>query len=127
MTEHDRRKAIAEACGWTDVRMSNPWELTDPPDDKIVLCGKLDSYLAAVPNYLEDLNAIAKAETILSLYEQHQYGETLARIMQTPDNSYSEILQRKFLPGGWGYFLLATMTAAERAEAFLRIKGMWKD
>lgn len=60
------------------------------------------------PDYLNDLNAMHQAEEILNEKQEHIMNDTLWDLM----------LGRKYL---WH------ATAAQRAEAFLRTLGKWKE
>jgi len=76
--------AIAEACGW-DVK------------------GK-------IPDFCNDLNAMAVVQTMLTDSEEAEYDAELdIRVCLTP-----------------GAFVWQA-TARQRAEAFLRVIGKWKD
>ena len=61
----------------------------------------------SIPNYLNDLNAMHEAEKILTESQQDKYYTKL---------SYT---------GTW--FECLHSTASQRAEAFLRTIGKWKD
>jgi len=107
MTPEAQRIAIAEACGWkTEYR------------DAV-------SSVTALPDYLNDLNAMHDAEehAIHNLMDADEWGE------------YGMLLKRShphglFLNGEVDYHDLATIlhaTAAQRAEAFLRTIGKWEE
>ena len=90
MTPEAQRIAIAEACGWkTEYR------------DAI-------SSVTALPNYLNDLNAMHDAEKVLNEKQEDIMNSTLWDIMDG----------RKYL---WH------STASQRAEAFLRTIGKWEE
>lgn len=127
MKNQEQIIAIGEAMGWTKCRLTirgaggprNPSPYGFPP-------GR--NYETSLPNYLNDLNAMAEVEQILDIDQQYVYGELLAQMIRIPENAaYGEKLEKKFPFNGWGHFSLATMTAAERAEAFLRVTGRWKN
>lgn len=103
MTPEKQRVAIAKACGWTDVRYST---------------GGMGGYVGTtpaggvawpIPDYLNDLNAMYWAESMLT---QEQWCES-ARIM-------SDMLHKK------GHFTRHA-DSMERAESFLRAKGLWEE
>ncbi len=104
MNPEAQRIAIAEACGWKLV-MDNPlyepyWE--DPKGNMIgVSCG------IRCPDYLNDLNAMAAAESIII-----KAGAQTIRL-------YEDALQ-KFVAN------IVFATAAQRAEAFLKTLNLWK-
>ena len=131
MTPEAQRIAIAEACGWVAIEQlkegfdSRRWEFytMEPngyPDDNEISVGDWvgkynpEAKLQALPDYLNDLNAMHEVEKVLSRgVGYHQ-------------------------PGGFGRYktLLAEVcgeqrpidaTAAQRAEAFLRTNGKWEE
>lgn len=69
-----------------------------------------------VPDYLHDLNAMHEAENAVIFKEEHgeglKYSQALRRI--TEDDKSTDRWQ-------WN------ATASQRAEAFLRTIGKWKD
>ena len=65
-------------------------------------------------NYSECLNAMAEAEEILSGGEAERYMNLLSTNFDTVHG----------YPNRWR---LTHATARQRAEAFLRVKGMWKE
>jgi len=102
MTQEAQRVAIAEACGWkTGYR------------DAV-------SSVTALPDYLNDLNAMHEAEQVLwemdwsfrSIFNDH-----LANIIK----------RRKVNRNEWDAETLLDSTASQRAEAFLRTIGKWKE
>jgi len=126
MTPEAQRIAIAEACGWRvddeledgalmgHIRPTpNDWEVWD-----------------IVPDYLTDLNAMHEAEKTLGQDDSYRYGDALAASVRKPE---LEAMRREgmdeddqFPFNGWGHFAVAHLTAAQRAEAFLKTKGLWK-
>lgn len=64
-------------------------------------------YQEGMPDYLSDLNAMHEAEKILTDQQQVDYAHALRTIV------------------GWNPMWAAT--AAQRAEAFLRSLGLWKE
>ena len=98
-----QRIAIAEVCGWRQAKSEfadKPWIRPDGYRGGIGV--------NAIPDYLNDLNAMAEAEKVLGkrgLAEQLQYLHLLSPV-------HSE-------------WTLATSTATQRAEAFLRTMGRW--
>lgn len=100
MTPEKQRIAIAEACGHGDysTRM-NGWH---------------DNQIDGLPNYLNDLNAMHEAEKILTeeqriAYSNHTY-DVACKVQRETDK--------------WRWI---SLTAAQRAEAFLRTIGKWED
>ena len=94
MTPEQQRIAIAEACGWT-TKHKGLW------------VERLQTY-AALPNYLNDLNAMHELEGILT----NEQIEVYCSFLQKPQ---------------WGIWWGIHATAAQRAEAFIRTIGKWKE
>lgn len=125
MNPEAQRLAIAQACGWRawsrprpfppetleyewsncnpDNQRINGWELTERKD----LCD-----VHRLPRYLSDLNAMHTAEKIL------QQDIALR-------NSYVEILRNIDIPST--EFFRIHAAPAQRAEAFLKTIGKWKE
>lgn len=90
MTPEEQRVAIAEACGFSDGRMD---------------CTQL-------PDYINDLNAMHKAEKNLTMPQIETFGKLLCGFTDRAD----------MVP----YTRQWHATAAQRAEAFLRTTERWK-
>jgi hypothetical protein len=109
VNQEEQRVAIAEACGWKDadhpdvMKLKHGWTMPEKwcMDPKGVLRFNHDR-----PNYLNDLNAMHDAENSLTTSQM--------TIM-------SQYLHRR-LGMLWGF-----ATASQRAEAFLRTIGKWKE
>lgn len=127
MTPEQQRIAIAEACGWRfDKSKHGHWFVREPngnthepgfgqwepfsaiTGDKNPEMSPLYRAESLVPDYLSDLNEMHEAEKVLE-------ADAVRRAF------YVGELQR--LTGRSGVF----STAAQRAEAFLRTLGKWKD
>jgi hypothetical protein len=121
MSPKAQQIAIAEACGWkwiqtnwesksgligTDSPHSGniPYEGTNYPSNR-----HLPTYGKAIPDYLNDLNAMHKAEKILKGGMRSKYDAELTLICSRDYNFIWE------------------STAAQRAEAFLKTIGKWVD
>ncbi len=100
MTPEEQRIAIAEACGWT----LNPAKHTAKGLDWLHVPSGKTAYNP--PNYLNDLNAMHDAENSLTTSQM---------------TTMSQYLHRQ-LGMLWGF-----ATASQRAEAFLRTIGKWKE
>ena len=106
MTEEAQRIAIAEACGLGDYNTSmNGWHA---------------EYIRQLPDYLNDLNAMAEAEKMLKTQQRYYYLCDLEILLGFNCGC-----------GGWdmdveSLFAMTTATAAQRAEAFLRAIGKWE-
>lgn len=113
MTDEQINAAIAEACGWTEIQDSGVWhhhKLWGYPPLKPGQCGNSFHYL---PDYCTDLNAMHEAEKMLKGYEQiHTYVWHLSnRKDWETDFQLMEV----------------HISARDRAEAFLRTLGKWKE
>jgi hypothetical protein len=107
MTPEAQRIAIAEACGWTMIKARNNYPPAWWKDD-------LGAH-EFPPDYLNDLNAMHEAEKVLKFGEWGTYTEHLI------DDSYTPLGSPHL-----GYETCHA-TAAQRAEAFLKTLGLWKD
>ena len=114
MKPEAQRIAIAEACGWKRDTTHHCWRSS-------TVTGMFND----IPSYLTDLNAMHEAEKVipLALHDGwNGYWETLAEITKCGGTSGGE--------GGdpsWCYASMAHATSAQRAEAFLRTLGLWKE
>jgi hypothetical protein len=110
VTPEQQRKAIAEACGWTYKPAVDFWER----NGQLVHGDKgQPTYL---PNYLNDLNAMHEAEKVLDPKgKDGSYEYWLRTVCHIPERESAN----------GRYFYRAT--AAQRAEAFLRTIGKWKE
>jgi hypothetical protein len=102
MTDEEINAAIAEACGWKNV-----WRHQDASETASFVGTSPDNKFLPVTNYCTDLNAMRKAEDSLT-YDQDQM-------------MYFWLLHICELGTHW------RATAKERAEAFLRTLGKWKE
>ena len=96
MTDEQMRIAIAEACGWIHHHM-RPSE-TERHQKKW-------RYLSDLPNYPEDLNACSEFEAMLASAERFTYIVELNKLCGDEPSA-------------------AWATARQRAEAFLKTKGI---
>jgi hypothetical protein len=106
VTPEAQRIAIAEACGWknVDAGSGRVWGVTTRhkgTPSEFDVC-------VDVPNYPFDLNAMHEAEKVLNEKQDHIMNDTLWDMCEG----------RKYL---WH------ATASQRAEAFLRTIGKWKE
>lgn len=116
MTPAEQNIAIAEACGW---KAENCWHPCNCLDEYHSEGHWLDSEL---PSYTTDLNAMHEAEKVLSNKGELVRQCYLDNLCITTngesaemDGSYKEV---------WA---MCHATAAQRAEAFLKTIGKWKD
>ncbi len=120
MTHQEQNNAIASILGWTQIHESGllvaggSW-FGYPP---VFTIGELDS----IPDYCGNLNRMFQLEETLTEVQKSIYGETLAAVLGYYDDYYD----------GWGIsasdiFEIAHATAAQRAKAFLKVHGKWKE
>lgn len=104
MKPEEQRIAIAKACGYeTDGELAWTPPLTNTDDDVFRI----------LPDYLNDLNAMHEAEKVLTEQQAKEYRWKL---------------QQGFLPNTQvAQELLCHATATQRAEAFLKVLGKWKE
>ena len=106
MTPDEQRIAIAKACG---IVIHDHWgPLYKTPKGIVRVC----------PDYLTDLNAMHEAEKVLTYEQAEEFVEQL--YLADQKNNLAEN------PPPWR-FNVASATAAQRAEAFLRTIGKWED
>lgn len=98
MTDEQMRIKIAEACGWIHHHMR--------PSETERLQKKW-YYLSDLPNYLNDLNAMHEAERMLPVAQWDRYTQWLGELAK-----------------GTRRFVVCHATARQRAEAFLKTKGI---
>lgn len=112
MTDEQINRAIAEACGWTQIHVKDFSEMGVPCFMTMGLPPKFIHIenAQALPNYCGDLNAMHEAEKTLEGYLQNGFVYELRWITES-----------KF----WGDFGHCHATARQRAEAFLRTLDKW--
>jgi hypothetical protein len=110
MTPQQINEAIAKSLGWTDVKDGFGIETRykgTPSETRVTV---------PIHRYTSDLNACADMERGID-------GEDYLRELE-------DIINRDHpLRRGLGVtmFLLTTATALQRCEAYLRVKGLWKE
>ena len=106
MTDEQTNAAIAEACGWKEVRVNGSAGVYKGFDNGAEL-------RPDIPDYCTDLNAMHEAEKTLKGYEQiHTYVWHLSnRKDWETDFKLMEV----------------HISARQRAEAFLRTLGKWEE
>ncbi len=103
MTPKNQRIAIAEACGW------KRWEPKDPTKSVSVWIKAIDiEKFDNLPDYLNDLNAAHEMEQVLL----EDANSCLEYCVWLEDNIDTEAI---------------FSTATQRAEAFLKTLGIWKE
>jgi len=104
MNKELQRIAIAEACGW---EINKRKLLAKPPNDSW-------QYLDTMPNYLNDLNAMHEAENVLTEEQRVAYS----------NHTYDVACEAQRETEKWRWI---SLTAAQRAEAFLRTINKWEE
>ena len=114
MNNEKQRIAIAEACGWKmsteTVEHTDGYQWTETRKFWVSPTGKRD----ALPDYLNDLNAMHEAEKTLNELQLVAYSDKL----------YDLAVEHQRKTGKWCYL---SMSASQRAEAFLRTIGKWEE
>lgn len=100
MTEDQKRIKIAEACGWKSQTIGPSWHQSE----------------TKMPDYFNDLNAMHEAEKVLSNEQWADYIMAFGKIFAQDVSTHYWSLARS----------LIRATAAQRAEAFGRVKGLWE-
>ena len=117
MSPKEINLAIAELCGVETV--SDGWlpSYSNPDNHNL----EQPAEPLPIPNYCEDLNAMREAEATLTLPARKHYTSKLLHVVY-------RVVGRDYLLCEWrcDYFLAAHATAAQRAEAFLRLHERWK-
>jgi hypothetical protein len=108
-----QRIAIAEACGWQFANPHSP-EMKETE----IMCwmrpGNGFWQTEKLPDYLNDLNAMHQAESMLTDLQRLAYS----------DYTYDIALKAQDKTGKWRWI---SLPAAQRAEAFLRTIDRWKE
>jgi hypothetical protein len=142
MTPEAQRIAIAEACGWKESSYEEEGLLVPTAGVNTELWisstgQRFDKFSIQpcyyLPDYLSDLNAMHEAEKVLEMDEHSERASSRPQD-HAPLRYYHFLLlivrgegmeATNFSP--FDYFKMATATAAQRAEAFLRTLNLWKD
>ena len=125
MNSINQRIVIAEYCGWTEIREQDYTPFgTDPyidgPDQIWVGKNPKKKEVEFIPDYFNDLNAMHEVEKRLTIPEQLRFYQELCHILETnPDGTH------KF--GVCMYWETIHANAAQKAEAFLKTIGKWKE
>jgi hypothetical protein len=115
MTDREINAAVAECCGWKHAGAHLDYGWQSPHWH-----GPKGECQLVLPDYANDLNAMQAAEELLLAdgYLSWDYAENVCRIVATQQN-----------PGGKpsSRFQILHATARQRAEAFLRTLGKWRE
>lgn len=116
MTDEEIRIAVARACGWT---LENTGECRAWHKDGVMA-------EEAPPDYHTDLNAMHEAEGLV--IEPHDMVNYAVTIRDVCRRDWIALGKRvlEFNEYQWMYSDIHA-TARQRAEAFLRVKGLWKN
>ena len=106
MNDNEINIAIAEACGWKYSEKFDHWE----KDGQVAFCDGNSLHYRQLPSYTADLNAMHEAEKVLTAEQFQDYDSELT-------DQY--VLHQSNNP--------IHATARQRAEAFLRTSGKWKE
>ena len=111
MKPEAQRLAIAEACGWRkhDKPIDNDCHRYSAPIGTSPFLGR-----HTLPDYFNDLNAMHEAEKMLTEEQRIAYS----------DCTYDIALKAQKETGKWRWI---SLTATQRAEAFLRTLGKWEE
>jgi hypothetical protein len=110
ITQDEKRIRIAKACGWIEVQ----------PDCTGYRLINGNKWYDAVPDYFNDLNAIAAARKSLTPDQRERFAQMLAnQLWISCGNSKSISLTYH------GVFQLIDATAAQHAEAFGKAMSLW--
>lgn len=116
MKDHEINQAIAEHCGslYCDCAQGII-ERHDMDGNYIGFehCPNCNGGLKDPPDYCNDLNAMHEAELSLDPHVHAQFREHVCRVCSDEH--------------GFNYAKAYSATARQRAEAFLRAAGKWKD
>jgi hypothetical protein len=104
MTDKQINVAIARACGWTELRE----DITGKAP------GETANRVFFLPMYCTNLNAMHEAEKTLKIADSHEYTNLL----------YDIACKAQEENGKW---LPYSISARQRAEAFLRTLGKWEE
>lgn len=122
MNENDQPIAIAEACG--KCVFQGPWVCIEPyveyNQEARYKCPKCNAErdsagYHSISSYLHDLNAMHEAERTLTFLQAIKYRRILSCNSGKRNSEYPSTEAA-----------ICHATASERAEAFLRTKGLWK-
>lgn len=110
MTDQEINCAVAEACGWEKC---NPCEKNGYYDQWRLPSNDGCIHTTQLPDFCHDLNAMHEAE-------EHLKDTEIAEYMVAIGFSICE--------NGWiGWWDQLHATSRQRSEAFLRVKGLWKE
>ena len=104
MTDDQINMAIAEACGWTDIRDNMVGKAPGETCNRVMF----------LPLYCSNLNAMHEAEKVLTKEQVREYQCLM----------YDIACESSATQGRWMPY---SATARYRAEAFLKTLGKWEE
>ena len=118
MSEEEQRIAIAEACGWKRSDLRPSW--CHPDNWSMAKNGSYEVWVSRdkLPDYLNDLNAMHDAEEMLTQDQMIDYSRHVGKLVT---------IHLPASRAAWMDFKLINSTASQRAGAFLRTIGKWKE
>ncbi len=118
MSPEQQRIKIAEACGWKIIDFNRGDKLPDVVPSKTTYWDKERKYkpYPAIPDYLNDLNAMHEVEATLDCVQQFAYAAYLY-YGEPHEHAWDQVAA----------FEIAHATAAQRAEAFLKTLNLWEE
>lgn len=120
MTEEKQRIAIAEACGWRFSPYASP-EMKEVAILSWIRPHGADWQPECLPDYLNDLNAMHKAEKTLTSTQLGEYWFELSSVVTGfPRNELDS--SNEFANAD-----IACAAAAQRAEALLKTLNLWEE
>jgi hypothetical protein len=111
MNKEKQRVAIAEACGWHDIKYRD-CSHGDYAEYDWTGFTQLDKGWDRLPDYINDLNGMHEAEKMLFPKFAHKYKLALADLKGFSGNNHDKIWHA---------------TASQRAEAFLKTIEKWEE
>lgn len=117
MTNQEIRIAIAESVGWKLIPAGR--DTFNVPYPQLANKEYVTISASKLPNYPEDLNAMHEVEKTLNRSQVVEYQDSLATFFTIQD-FFSE---SKYPIDGY----IIHATALQRAEAYLRTIGKWKE
>ena len=129
MTDNEIRIAVAEAMGWKHI-FHHKWLREYGREGEDLWCelgGKsLDGDDMPLPNYSADLNACAKMRRTLTKDEREDFASCLEAVCSAGQLSMAA-LDPHGVTDYAELFDILDATALQQCEAFLRVKGLWKE
>ena len=114
MTDQEINIAIAVACGWKRRQDCDYLSKSFSGNFEKQELWELNGRVTHLPDYCHDLNAMHEAEELLNAVEQTRYSGIIGEYVKSRH---------------WDHlgFDCLHSAARQRAEAFLRVKGLWKE